>query len=61
MFYSYAYPKPEGFEAGRVEPDAAYFHDALHEYVLPYEAVRTAADPDAALLAFLQSTYRRGG
>ncbi len=38
-------------------PDEAYFDAALGEFLLPYEAVRTAADPDATLLGFLQSTY----
>jgi hypothetical protein len=40
-----------------VEPEAAYFYDDLGEFVLPYEAVRTADDPDATLMAFLESTY----
>ncbi len=56
-FYSYAYPVPEGFRAAKVQPGAAFFNDALGEFILPYDAVRTAADPDAALLAFLNSTY----
>lgn len=55
-FYSYAYPQPEGFSRWPLQPPARY--DAqLREFILPYEAVRTAADPDATLLAFLQSTY----
>lgn len=57
MFYSYAYPTPEGFGDAAVKPEAAYFFKDLGEFVLPYEAVRTAPDPDAALLEFLQSTY----
>jgi len=57
MFYSYAYPEPPGFAARKVQPDAATWHTELKEFVLPYEAVRTAADGDAALLEFLQSTY----
>ncbi|HEX8124751.1 MAG TPA: DUF5996 family protein [Allosphingosinicella sp.] len=57
FFYSYAYPAPEGFGSARVEPEAARFDEALGEFVLPYEAVRSAEDPDLALLAFLQSTY----
>lgn len=57
FFYSYAYPAPGGFAAAPVTPEAARFDEALGEFVLPYEAVRTAADPDAALLAFLESTY----
>ena len=56
-FYSYAYPEPQGFRTAAVRPEAAFFSEALSEFVLPYDAVRTAADPDAALLAFLQSTY----
>jgi len=56
-FYSYAYPVPPGFAAARVQPDAAFFDTGLGEFLLPYEAVRTAADPDAALLDFLQSAY----
>ena len=55
--YSYAYPAPEGFSGASVQPAEARWDDGLGEFVLPYEAVRTAADPDAALLAFLQSTY----
>ena len=57
IFYSYAYPGPEGFSARPVGPSAAYWHDTLGEFVLPYEAVRTSDDPEAALTEFLQSTY----
>jgi hypothetical protein len=56
-FYSYTYPQPAGFGEFAVQPAAAFFSEALGEFLLPYDAVRTAADPDAALLAFLQSTY----
>jgi hypothetical protein len=56
-FYSYAYPAPEGFPGARVQPDAAFWSKELGEFLLPYEAVRNARDPDAALMAFLQSTY----
>ncbi len=56
-FYSYAYPTPEGFKDANVQPEAAFFHEGLGEFVLPYEAVREAADPDQALLRFLHSTY----
>ncbi|HEY4443735.1 MAG TPA: DUF5996 family protein [Steroidobacteraceae bacterium] len=56
-FYSYAYPTPAGFRESAVQPTAAYFSEALGEFLLPYDAVRTAADPEATLLAFLQSTY----
>jgi hypothetical protein len=57
-FYSYAYPEPPGFRTTKVKPDAAFFSEALGEFILPYDAVRTAAQPDQALLDFLQSTYQ---
>ena len=57
-FYSYAYPSPPDFAAQPVEPSAARFDPALGEFVLPYAAVRAADDPEAALLHFLESTYR---
>jgi hypothetical protein len=56
-FYSYAYPAPEGFAAAHVRPAQALFSRELGEFLLPYDAVRTARDPDAALMEFLQSTY----
>jgi hypothetical protein len=56
-FYSYAYPEPAGFRSARVKPEAAFFGEAVGEFILPYDAVRTSGDPDGALLAFLQTTY----
>ena len=56
-FYSYAYPAPDGFAAARVAPAAAYFDDGAGEFVLPYEAVRSADDPGAELMTFLDSTF----
>lgn len=56
-FYAYAYPTPAGFNTYPVQPEAAYFHDKLGEFILPYEAVRTADNPAQALLSFLQATY----
>jgi hypothetical protein len=56
-FYSYAYPVPDGFKSAPVRPAAASFSDSLGEFLLPYDAVRLAADPDAMLLDFLESTY----
>lgn len=56
-FYSYAYPTPDGFADQPVTPSEAYFESTLGEFLLPYDAVRNAADPDATLLGFLQSTY----
>ncbi|HEY1736955.1 MAG TPA: DUF5996 family protein, partial [Methylovirgula sp.] len=55
-FYSYAYPAPDGFADAKVAAPG-YFSKELGEFILPYEAARTAADPDATLMAFLQSTY----
>lgn len=55
-FYSYAYPEPPGFRVATV-PKEAGFDEALGEFVLPYAAVRKAADPDALLLDFLSATY----
>ena len=56
-FYSYAWPEPPGLAQWPVQPEGASYHPQLREFILPYEQVRTAADPDATLLAFLQSTY----
>jgi hypothetical protein len=56
-FYSYAYPTPEGFEAARPSPAAAYFDKKLGEFLLPYDAVRGSSDPEATLMDFLESTY----
>jgi hypothetical protein len=57
VFYSYAYPTPAGYASASVQPSAAFFHADLGEFLLPYEAVRASADPDATLLEFLRSTY----
>jgi hypothetical protein len=57
-FYSYAYPAPEGFSVAKVRPAEARFDASLGEFILPYEAVRAARDPDAHLMEFLQSTYK---
>jgi Family of unknown function (DUF5996) len=59
-FYAYSYPEPAGFAEARVRPDAAYYSQELKEFILPYEAVRTASRPDELLLDFLQSTYEAG-
>jgi len=56
-FYAYAYPAPTGYGAAKVEPAEAFYSNEMGEFLLPYDAVSTAADPDAALLAFCQSTY----
>jgi len=56
-FYSYAYPTPAGFGDRPVRPAGAFWGREMGEFFLPYEAARTAPDPDAAILDFLESTY----
>lgn len=56
-FYAYAYPEPPELRTATVRPDAAYFDTQMGEFLLDYEAVRRAPDPDAAILDFFQSTY----
>ena len=56
-YYSYAYPEPPGFASAAVGPREAFYSTDLHEFILPYDVVRTSADPDRVLLEFLQSTY----
>jgi len=56
-FYAYAYPEPEGFGDAAVRPTGAAYNAEVGQFLLDYEAVRTAASPDDALLAFMQSTY----
>jgi hypothetical protein len=56
-FYAYAYPEPEGFPQYPIQPAEAYYHPDIHEFILPYDALRTTASPDEMLLAFCQSTY----
>ena len=57
VFYSYAYPEPPGFKQERARPASSYYASEMGEFLLPYEAVRTAALPEKALLEFLESTY----
>ena len=56
-FYAYAYPEPDGFRDWPGIPAGARYDDELREFILPYDIVRRADDPDSTLLAFLQSTY----
>jgi hypothetical protein len=59
-FYAYAVPAPPGFKDARVRPDAAYFHQELGEFILPYDAARESSSPEAAIRAFVDSTYEAG-
>ncbi|HVE49686.1 MAG TPA: DUF5996 family protein [Casimicrobiaceae bacterium] len=57
LFYSYAYPEPNGFANRRVEPSATRYDTTLKEFVLPYDDMRNSDDPEVGLMAFLRSTY----
>ncbi len=56
-FYSYAYPKPEGYERQPVLPAGARYSEPWGEFIVPYAAIRSAPDPEEALMQFFQSTY----
>jgi hypothetical protein len=56
-FYSYAYPEPKGFSSFAVRPAETKYNEELSQFLLPYDAVRSARDPDAMLMEYLQSTY----
>ena len=57
MLYAYIYPIPQGLAQASVRPAAASWSENLREFLLPYEAVRTASDPDRSVLDFFESTY----
>jgi Family of unknown function (DUF5996) len=57
VFYAYAAPEPAGFKDVTVPPEAAFYHREMNEFFLPYESVRTAGSPEAAIRAFVESTY----
>jgi hypothetical protein len=56
-FYAYAVPEPEGLKTAAIRPAAAYYHREMGEFILPYEAVRTAASPESDIATFVESTY----
>lgn len=56
-FYAYAVPEPPGLKTALIQPEGAYYHDGLKEFILPYDVVRAAASPEAAIAAFVQTTY----
>jgi Family of unknown function (DUF5996) len=57
VFYAYAYPEPQDFKDYPLRPKAAVYSSDMREFILPYDEVRHADNPDEALLEFLQSTY----
>src|SRR2546425_802899 len=60
VFYAYTYPEPRGYRTAPVGPAGAYFDERMGEFSLPYDVVRRAPDPDAALLQFFQAAYEAG-
>jgi hypothetical protein len=56
-FYSYAYPEPAGYASGKLRTPGAFYDQNLKEFILPYDDVRNAADPDKALMEFFEDTY----
>jgi Family of unknown function (DUF5996) len=60
VFYAYTYPEPAGYDVAALRPAGATYDPRFREYILPYDAVRTSADPDAAVLEFFQSAYETG-
>ena len=56
-YYAYAAPEPTGFAKYKVQPEAAFYHPELHEFLLMYDDVRSAQSPEDSLLQFLQGTY----
>lgn len=59
-FYSYIAPEPEGFKTASVQPDIAFYNAGTNGFILLYDDVRKATDPDAMILDFFQSTYDAG-
>lgn len=59
-FYAYMYPTPDGFAGAKIQPEHATWNAQLGEFLLPYEAVRSCADPDDAVLTFFRSAYEAG-
>ncbi len=57
VFYSYAYPEPQGFSTATARPSGAGYSSEMKEFIFPYDEVRRSANPDEALLDFLQSSY----
>jgi hypothetical protein len=56
-FYAYAYPEPQGFKDYPIQPQEAFYHKEMGEFLLPYDVVRNAKSPDDVLMTFLQTSY----
>jgi hypothetical protein len=57
---AYTYPEPPGCRVATIQPDAAYFHPELSEFILPYQNVRQSEDPEQLILEFYRTTYEIG-
>src|SRR5437762_14182008 len=60
VFYAYTYPEPEGFRSAPIRPAEAFFDGGFGEFMLAYDAVRGASDPDASVMEFFQTIYEAG-
>lgn len=60
IFYSYLYPEPVGYNRAEIQPEQAYYHPLLREFILPYSVVQESEDEERTLLEFLTSTYQAG-
>ncbi|WEK20744.1 MAG: DUF5996 family protein [Candidatus Pedobacter colombiensis] len=60
VFYCYLYPEPKGYKSAKVQPEEAYYHQTLGEFILPYSVVQRAEKPGDKLMEFLRSTYNTG-
>ena len=59
-FYSYTAPAPEGLAEAKVQPEQAYYNKDMGLFLLLYDDVRTAKNPEMTLMEFLESTYEAG-
>jgi Family of unknown function (DUF5996) len=57
VFYAYAYPEPQGFKDYPIQPQEAFYHKEMREFVLPYAVLCATKSPDEVLLTFFQSSY----
>jgi Family of unknown function (DUF5996) len=59
-YYAYMAPTPSSYGEAKVRPEQAFWHPQLGEFLLMYDEVRRAPEPERLLLEFLQSTYETG-
>ena len=59
-FYSYTAPEPAGLGDAKIRPEKAFYSPTMKEFIMLYDDVRTAADPETSLLEFMQTSYDAG-